>query len=65
MGVKGGPNIPYWQSFDTILDPSSPILYPGTGFTLTNPFNYSGWSNWTMTDNTNLVATDWSQLKDL
>jgi hypothetical protein len=56
MGVKGGPNIPYWQSFDTILDPSSPILYPGTGFTLTNPFNYSGWSNWTMTDNTNLIA---------
>ena len=39
MGVKGGPNIPYWQSFDTILDPSSPILYPGTGFTFTNPFN--------------------------
>jgi len=56
MGVKGGPNIPYWNSFDTILDPSSNILYPGTGFTFTNPFNYTGWTNWTMTDNTNLIA---------
>ncbi len=57
MGVKGGPNVPYWQSFDTILDPSSNILYPGTGFTFTNPFRLSGgFSDWTMTDSTNLIA---------
>ncbi len=56
MGVKGGPNIPYWESFDTILDPSSQILYPGTGFTISNPLKYAGWSDWTMTDNTNLIA---------
>ena len=56
MGVRGGPNVPYWQSFDTILDPSSNILYPGTGFTFTNPLNSGAFSNWTMTDNTNLIA---------
>ena len=37
MGVKGGPNIPNWESFDTMLDPSSIFSYPGTGFTLFNP----------------------------
>jgi len=56
MGVKGGPNVPYWETFDTILDPSSNILYPGTGFTFTNPLAISGSSDWTMTDNTNLIA---------
>ena len=56
MGVKGGPNVPYWESFDTILDPSSDILYPGTGFTFNNPFKFRGYTDWTMTNNTNLIA---------
>ena len=56
MGVKGGPNISFLGSLSTILDPSSNILYPGTGFTFSNPFLYKGASDWTMTDNTNLIA---------
>jgi hypothetical protein len=56
MGVKGGPNIPFWDSFNTILDPSSNILYPGFGFTFSNPLGFKSASDWTMTDNTNLIA---------
>lgn len=57
MGVKGGPNIPNWESYNTIFDPSSNILYPGSGFTFTNPLNYTGWTNWTMGEaSTNLLA---------
>lgn len=57
MGVKGGPNIPNWDTFDTMLDPSSIVSYSGTGFTLTNPLRQNaGASDWTMTNDTNLVA---------
>ena len=56
MGVKGGPNIPNWETFNTMLDPSSFISYPGTGFTFTNPLSFPSWSNWTMTNDTNLIA---------
>ena len=57
MGVKGGPNIPNWDTFDTMLDPSSKFSYSGTGFTFTNPLNYPAWSNWTMGESTtNMVA---------
>ena len=56
MGVKGGINIPFWERFNTILDPSSNILYSGSGFTFQNPLIYKGASDWTMTDNTNLIA---------
>ena len=57
MGVKGGPNIPNWDSFDTMLDPSSLFSYSGTGFTLTNPFKLiGGFSDWTSTSLVNLVA---------
>ena len=56
MGVKGGPNIPNWETFNTMLDPSSIISYPGTGLTFTNPLSFPSWSNWTMTNDTNLIA---------
>lgn len=57
MGTVSGPNLPNWQTFDTMLDPSSIISYPGTGFTLTNPLRQNaGASDWTMTNNTNLIA---------
>ena len=56
MGVKGGPNIPNWETFNTMLDPSSFISYPGTGLTFTNPLSFPSWSNWTMTNDTNLIA---------
>jgi hypothetical protein len=56
MGTVTGPGVSWWDSFDTILDPSSNLLYPGTGFTFSNPLKYAGWSDWTMTDNTNLIA---------
>ena len=57
MGVKGGPNIPNWDTFDTMLDPSSKFSYSGTGFTFTNPLSYPTWSNWTMGESTtNMVA---------
>jgi hypothetical protein len=57
MGTVTGPGISWWQSFDTILDPSSSLFFSGTGFTLTNPLRFvGGFSDWTMTNNTNLVA---------
>lgn len=56
MGVKGGVNIPFLDSLTTILDPSSNILYSGSGFTFSNPFIFKSASDWTMTDNTNLIA---------
>jgi hypothetical protein len=58
MGVKGGPNIPNWETFDTMLDPSSIVSYSGTGFTFTNPFLLTGgFSNWTMGEaTTNMIA---------
>ena len=58
MGVKGGPNIPNWDTFDTMLDPSSIFSYPGTGFTFTNPLRQNaGASDWTMDAGlNNLVA---------
>ena len=57
MGTVSGPNLPNWQTFDTMLDPSSIISYPGTGFTFINPlFQNAGASDWTMTNNTNLIA---------
>lgn len=57
MGTVSGPNLPNWQTFDTMLDPSSIISYPGTGFTFTNPLRQNASaSDWTMTNNTNLIA---------
>jgi hypothetical protein len=58
MGVKGGPNIPNWETFDTMLDPSSIVSYSGTGFTFTNPFKLTGgFSDWTMGEaTTNMIA---------
>jgi hypothetical protein len=57
MGTVTGPGVSWWQSFDTLLDPSSSLFFSGTGFTLTNPLRFiGGFSDWTMTDNTNLVA---------
>ena len=56
MGTVTGPGVSWWDSFDTILDPSSNLLYSGSGFTFSNPLKYAGWSDWTMTDNTNLIA---------
>ena len=56
MGTVTGPGISWWDTFNTILDPSSSLFFSGTGFTLTNPLKYRGWTDWTMTNNTNLVA---------
>lgn len=58
MGTVSGPNLPNWQTFDTMLDPSSTASYPGTGFTLFNPLiQNAGASNWTMDAGlNNLVA---------
>lgn len=57
MGTVTGPGVSWWQSFDTLLDPSSSLFFSGTGFTLTNPLRFiGGYSDWTMTNNTNLVA---------
>ncbi len=56
MGTVSGPGVSWWDSFDTLLDPSSSISYTGSGFTFSNPLIYKGFSNWTMTDNTNLIA---------
>ena len=57
MGTVSGPGVSWWQSFDTLLDPSSSLFFSGTGFTLTNPLRFvGGFSDWTMTDATNLVA---------
>ena len=56
MGTISGPGVSWWDSFETLLDPSSSISYSGSGFTFSNPLIYKGFSNWTMTDNTNLIA---------
>jgi hypothetical protein len=56
MGTITGPGVSWWENFYTLLDPSSNLLYPGTGFTFSNPFIYKRYSDWTMTDNTNLIA---------
>ena len=56
MGTVTGPGISWWDTFNTLFDPSSTISYSGSGFTFNNPFKYKGWTDWTMTDNTNLVA---------
>jgi len=57
MGTVSGPGVSWWDSFDTLLDPSSSLFFSGTGFTLTNPLRFiGGFSDWTMTDATNLVA---------
>jgi hypothetical protein len=56
MGTVTGPGVSWWDTFDTLLDPSSVISYTGSGFTFSNPLRYSGFSDWTMTDNTNLIA---------
>lgn len=56
MGTVSGPGVSWWDNFDTLLDPSSSISYTGSGFTFSNPLIYKGFSNWTMTDNTNLIA---------
>ena len=58
MGTVSGSNLPNWQTFDTMLDPSSVISYPGTGFVLFNPLKQNaGASDWTMDNGlNNLVA---------
>jgi hypothetical protein len=56
MGTVSGPGVSWWDSFDTILDPSSNLLYSGSGFTFSNPGKYKGWSDWTSTSLVNLVA---------
>jgi hypothetical protein len=56
MGTVSGPGVSWWDSFDTLLDPSSSISYTGSGFTFSNPLKYKGFSDWTMTNNTSLVA---------
>jgi hypothetical protein len=56
MGTVSGPGVSWWDSFDTLLDPSSSISYTGSGFTFSNPLKYKGFSDWTMTNATNLVA---------
>jgi hypothetical protein len=56
MGTITGPGVTWWDAFNTLLDPSSLFSYSGSGFTFNNPLRYKGWSDWTMTDNTNLVA---------
>ena len=57
MGTVSGPGVSWWDSFDTLLDPSSFLSYPGTGFTFTNPLKVvGGFSDWTSTSLVNLVA---------
>ena len=56
MGTITGPGVTWWDTFNTLLDPSSLFSYSGSGFTLSNPLRYKGWSDWTMTNDTNLVA---------
>jgi len=56
MGTITGPGVSWWESFNTFLDPSSNLLYSGSGFTFSNPRSFTGWSDWSMTDNTNLIA---------
>ena len=56
MGTITGPGVTWWDTFNTLFDPSSLFSYSGSGFTFTNPLRYKGWTDWTMTDNTNLVA---------
>jgi hypothetical protein len=56
MGTQTGPGVTWWDTFNTLLDPSSLFSYSGSGFTFNNPLRYKGWTDWTMTDNTNLVA---------
>jgi hypothetical protein len=56
MGTITGPGVSWWDSFDNLLDPSSNILYVGSGFTFSNPLKFKGYSDWTMTNNTNLIA---------
>jgi len=56
MGTVSGPGVSWWDSFYTLLDPSSNLLYPGTGFTFSNPLIFKRYSDWTMTDNTNLIT---------
>jgi hypothetical protein len=57
MGTVTGPGVSWWDTFDTILDPSSSLAYSGTGFTITNPLKLvGGFSDWTSTSLVNLVA---------
>lgn len=57
MGTVTGPGVSWWDSFDTFLDPSSNLLYSGSGFTFSNPGKYKGWSDWTMGGaSTNMLA---------
>lgn len=56
MGTLTGPGVFWWDTFDTLIDPSSVLSYPGSGLILLNPLSYKGWTDWTMTDSTNLVA---------
>jgi hypothetical protein len=56
MATQSGPGVFWWDTFDTLFDPSSLISYPGSSLILYNPLKYSGFSDWTMTDATNLVA---------
>jgi hypothetical protein len=57
MGTITGPGVSWWDSFYTLLDPSSNLLYPGTGFTFSNPLKYKKYSDWTMGESTtNLIA---------
>ena len=56
MGTMTGPGVTWWDTFNTLLDPSSLFSYSGSGFTFNNPLRYKGWSDWTMTNDTNLVA---------
>jgi hypothetical protein len=56
MGTITGPGVFWWDTFNTLFDPSSPLSYSGSGFTFDNPIKYKGWTDWTMTDNTNLIS---------
>jgi hypothetical protein len=56
MGTITGHGVFWWDTFNTLLDPSSLFSYSGSGFTFNNPLRYKGWSDWTMTNDTNLVA---------
>ena len=57
MGTVTGPGVSWWNTFDTILDPSSSLAYSGTGFTISNPLKLvGGFSDWTSTSLVNLVA---------
>jgi hypothetical protein len=57
MGTVSGPGVSWWDSFETLLDPSSIISYSGSGFTFSNPFKFKGFSDWTMGEaSTNMIA---------